>query len=72
MINMMNLVVKWPMKCEMKCECGGTVAIDSRIMGVTHTQPTCKAYDKLDVDELIQTPGALALYVYRMTKRNES
>jgi len=55
-----------------KCKCGGEFGLDMERCGVTHTYPTCQAYDDLDVDELIKTPGALALALYAMEARAQA
>lgn len=52
-----------------KCKCGGHFGLDMKLCGVTHTLPTCAAYDDLDVDELIKTPGALATALWVMEAR---
>lgn len=45
-----------------KCKCGGEFAWDFTNVGITHTYPTCKAYDDMDVTELVQR-RMLGIYV---------
>jgi hypothetical protein len=56
-----------------KCKCGGTFAWDFENMGITHTYPTCKAYDDLDIQALLDAgEGQLALYMYAMEAKAEA
>lgn len=59
-------------KLRWKCKCGGTFGFHMEQGGVFHTLPTCKAYDDLDVNTLIQTKGALALALYAMRQKAEA
>jgi hypothetical protein len=45
-----------------KCRCGGEYAWDFKSMGISHTYPTCAAYDDMDVTELVQR-RLLGVYV---------
>ena len=56
-----------------KCKCGGMIAWDMEQFGITHTLPTCKAYDDMDIDALLKAgEGKLALYLYAMYAKAEA
>lgn len=51
------------------CKCGGKFRLVIDKMGVEHSYPICDDYDKLDLDQLIRIPGALAHYLFGMEKK---
>lgn len=55
-----------------KCKCGGMVGLNIELYGVQHSLPTCPAFDAIDLDELLKTPGALALTLYKLEAKAEA
>lgn len=54
----------WQMK--EKCQCGGEFEILPEVCGITHTVPACEAFNDIDLDEVIKTPGELAMSLHRL------
>ncbi len=50
-----------------KCRCNGVIELLPEKCAITHTNPACKDFDAIDLDELIKVKGKLAVAIHKLT-----